>query len=274
VAFDLVVKFDAASAADVERIAELPIDTPSGATVPLRVVAAVRREMGANMILRENVQRRIVVSSNVAGRDLGSVVADIQEAVAAQVPMPDGYRVEYGGQFESQQSASQRLTVLGGAAIAGVFMMLVLAFGRARDALLVMVNLPLALIGGVAGVFLAGCVLSVASMIGFITLFGIATRNGIMMVSHIRHLQEVEGVTDLRQAVLLGASERLSPILMTALAAGLALVPIAMGMGQPGSEIQAPMAIVILCGLLTSTALNMLVVPTVYLAVRGRRDTA
>jgi Cu/Ag efflux pump CusA len=273
VAFDLVVKFDAASAADVERIAELPIDTPSGATVPLRVVAAVRREMGANMILRENVQRRIVVSSNVAGRDLGSVVADIQEAVAAQVPMPDGYRVEYGGQFESQQSASQRLTVLGGAAIAGVFMMLVLAFGRARDALLVMVNLPLALIGGVAGVFLAGGVLSVASMIGFITLFGIATRNGIMLVSHIRHLMDVEGVASFREAVERGARERLLPILMTAMAAGLALVPLALAGGESGSEIQTPMAIVILCGLATSTLLNMLVIPALYLW-SGTRWTA
>jgi Cu/Ag efflux pump CusA len=221
--------------------------------------------MGANMILRENVQRRIVVSCNVAGRDLGSVVADIQAAVAAQVAMPAGYRVEYGGQFESQQSASERLMVLGGAAVAGVFMMLVLAFGRARDALLVMVNLPLALIGGVAGVFLAGGVLSVASTIGFIALFGIATRNGIMLVSHIRHLMEEEGVASFREAVERGAHERLVPILMTALAAGLSLIPLAMAAGQSGSEIQTPMAIVILCGLATSTLLNMFVVPTLYL---------
>jgi CzcA family heavy metal efflux pump len=265
VAFDLVVKLDAASASDVERIADLPIDTPAGGTVPVRAVAAVRRETGANMILRENVQRRIVVSSNVAGRDLGSVVGDIQAVVAEQVPMPDGYRVEYGGQFESQQSASQRLAALGGAAIAGVFLMLLLAFGRARDALLVMVNLPLALIGGVAGVFLAGGVLSVASMIGFITLFGIATRNGIMLVSHIRHLMDVEGVGSFREAVERGARERLLPILMTAMAAGLALVPLALAAGESGSEIQTPMAIVILCGLTTSTLLNMFVVPSLYL---------
>jgi Cu/Ag efflux pump CusA len=228
------------------------------------VVADVRREMGANMILRENVQRRIVVSCNVAGRDLGSVVGDIRTAVA-QVPMPEGYRVEYGGQFESQQRASERLMILGGAAIAGVFMMLVLAFGRARDAWLVMVNLPLALIGGVAGVFLAGGVLSVASLIGFITLFGIATRNGIMLVSHIRHLLDAEGVVDFRTAVERGAHERLVPILMTAMAAGLALIPLALAAGESGSEIQTPMAIVILCGLTTSTLLNMFVVPTLYL---------
>jgi Cu/Ag efflux pump CusA len=145
------------------------------------------------------VQRRIVISSNVAGRDLGSVVDDIRVQIAKSVPMPAGYRVEYGGQFESQQSATNRLTVLFVGAIAGLFMLLVLAFGNARDASLVMVNLPLALIGGVAGVFLAGGVLSVASMIGFITLFGIATRNGIMLVAHIRHLMIEEGVTDFRR---------------------------------------------------------------------------
>jgi Cu/Ag efflux pump CusA len=265
VAFDLVVKLDASAAGDFERLAALPIHTPTGEAIPIREVADVRREMGANMILRENVQRRIVVSCNVAGRDLGSVVRDIQAAVAAQVAMPVGYRVEYGGQFESQQSASERLMVLGGAAIAGVFMMLVLAFGRARDALLVMVNLPLALIGGVVGVFLAGGVLSVASMIGFITLFGIATRNGIMLVSHIRHLMDEEGVTSFREAVERGAGERLVPILMTALAAALALVPLALAGGESGSEIQTPMAIVILCGLTTSTLLNMFVVPALYL---------
>jgi len=173
--------------------------------------------------------------------------------------------VEYGGQFESEESASQRLLGLGALVIAGLFMLLVIAFGRARDAVLVMLNLPLALIGGVAGVFLAGGVLNVATMIGFITLFGIATRNGIMLVSHLRHLMDEEGVTDFREAVLRGALERLVPILMTAMAAGLALVPLAVRSGQSGSEIQTPMAIVILCGLATSTLLNMFVVPTLYL---------
>ena len=263
-AFDLVVKFDTASA-DFEEIGDLPIDTPGGTPVPIRMLADVRREEGANMILRENVQRRIVISCNVSGRDLGSVVKDIQSAVGQAVPMPAGYRVEYGGQFESQQSASRRLSVLFVGVIAGLFMLLVLAFGRARDAVIVMVNLPLALIGGVVGVFLAGGVLSIAATIGFITLFGIATRNGIMLVSHIQHLMVEEGVTDFRQAVERGAHERLVPILMTAMAAGLALIPLALGGGKPGSEIQTPMAIVILCGLTTSTLLNMFVVPTLYL---------
>jgi CzcA family heavy metal efflux pump len=264
-AFDLVVKFDPTSQADFDRLADLPIDTPNGAAIPIRLLADVRREVGPNMILRENVQRRIVISANVAGRDLGSVVDDMQAAVAREVPLPAGYRVVYGGQFESGQNATQQLVLLGIAVVAGLFMLLVLAFGRARDAWLVMLNLPLALIGGVAGVFLAGGVLSVASMIGFITLFGIATRNGIMLVTHIRHLMEVEGVTDFREAVERGARERLVPILMTAMAAGLALIPLAMGGGRAGSEIQTPMAIVILCGLMTSTLLNMVVVPTMYL---------
>jgi CzcA family heavy metal efflux pump len=264
-AFDLVVKFDPRSQTDFDRLGDLPIDTPHGGPVPVRLLADVRREEGPNMILRENVQRRIVISSNVAGRDLGSVVEDMRTAVAQAVPMPPGYRVEYGGQFESEQSASRRLMLLGVGVVAGLFMLLVLAFGRPRDAWLVMLNLPLALIGGAAGVFLAGGVLSVASMIGFITLFGIATRNGIMLVSHIHHLIEEESVTDFREAVERGARERLIPILMTAMAAGLALIPLALSGGKAGSEIQTPMAIVILCGLMTSTLLNMVVVPTMYL---------
>jgi len=264
-AFDLTVKFDPSAASEFEGIADLPVDTPVGAIVPVRILADVRREEGPNMVLRENVQRRIVISCNVAGRDLGSVVRDIQTAVRQSVPMPAGYRVEYGGQFESQESASQRLAGLGVLVLAALFMLLVLAFGRTRDALLIMVNLPLALIGGVAGVFLSGGVLNIATMIGFITLFGIATRNGIMLVSHIQHLRQLEGVTDFREAVERGARERLAPILMTAMAAGLALIPLALSGGQSGSEIQTPMAIVILCGLATSTLLNMFVVPTLYL---------
>jgi Cu/Ag efflux pump CusA len=226
------------------------------------------------MILRENVQRRIVISANVAGRDLGTVVDEMRAAVAREAAMPPGYRVEYGGQFESEQNASRLLLLQGIAVLAGLFMLLVLAFGQPRDALLIMLNLPLALIGGAAGVFLAGGVLSVASMIGFITLFGIATRNGIMLVSHIHHLIEEEGVTDLREAVERAARERLIPILMTALAAGLALIPLALGGGKAGNEIQTPMAIVILSGLMSSTLLNMVVVPTMYLWVGGPRRSA
>lgn len=270
---DLVVKFDDASSADFERLADLPIDTPTEARVPIRLLADVRREEGPNMILRENIQRRIVISCNVAGRDLGSVIQDIRSVVERSAPMPAGYRVEYGGQFESQQSASERLLVLSIGVVVGLFLLLVLAFGRPRDAILIMLNLPLALVGGVAGVFLAGGVLSVASMVGFITLFGIATRNGIMLVSHIQHLMNEEGVTDFREAVERGARQRVVPILMTAMAAGLALIPLALGGGKAGSEIQTPMAIVILCGLTTSTLLNMIVVPAFYLRYGRPRAT-
>ncbi len=269
--FDLVVKLDESVRADMDRLALLPIEVSDGSTIPVSTVASVVREEGPNMVLRENVGRRIVVSCNVADRDLGSVIADIRSAIQEGVVLPPSYRIEYGGQFESQQSASDRLALLGFIALAGLFALLMLAFGRARDAFIVMANLPLALIGGVAGVFASGGVLSVASVIGFITLFGIATRNGIMLVSHIRHLREEEGVMDFRAAVERGATERLVPILMTALAAGLALIPLAISGGRAGSEIQTPMAIVILCGLATSTLLNMAVVPTLYLRF-GRRD--
>jgi Cu/Ag efflux pump CusA len=207
----------------------------------------------------------MVVACNVAGRDLVSVVEDIRGVVQPQFANIPGYRVEFGGQFESAQSAQRQIFLLGIAVIFGIGFLLRMAFGAGRDALFVMANLPLALIGGVAGVWLSDGVLSVGSLIGFITVFGIATRNGIMLVSHIRHLQLHENVTDLREAVLRGSTERLVPILMTALASGLALVPLAMAGGEPGSEIQTPMAWVILFGLISSTFLNMIVVPALYL---------
>jgi CzcA family heavy metal efflux pump len=264
IAFPLVVRYSLNELAEVNSIGDTPIQTPDGRQIPLSAVAAIQEDRGPNFVMRENVQRRTVVQSNVSGRDLRSVVNDIQARVAQSVRMPPGYRVEYGGQFESEAQASRQLLWLSLGVVAVMFLILSAAFGSSRDGLLIMLNLPLALIGGVLGVYLAGAVLSVASIVGFITLFGIATRNGIMLVSHIRHLQEHEGVTDFMAAVTRGASERLVPILMTALAAGLALMPIALSAGEPGSEIQAPMATVIMFGLATSTALNMIVVPVVY----------
>jgi CzcA family heavy metal efflux pump len=264
IAFPLVVRYAHDESTDLEAVGGTPIQTPDRRQIPLSSVATIQRDRGPNFVMRENVQRRIVVQSNVSGRDLRSVVNDIQGRVAQNVTMPQGYRVEYGGQFESEAQASQQLLWLSVGVVIAIFFILSSAFSSSRDALLIMVNLPLALIGGVMGVYLAGGVLSVASIVGFITLFGIATRNGIMLVSHIRHLQEQEGVTDFRAAVTRGATERLVPILMTALAAGLALVPIALSAGEPGSEIQAPMAMVIMFGLLSSTALNMVVVPIMY----------
>lgn len=198
------------------------------------------------------------------------VVNHVRRHVQASVNLPRGYHIDYGGQFESEAEASRLLLWLGLAVVLGILVILTAAFCSFTDAVIIMFNLPLALIGGVVGVFLSGGVLSVASIIGFITLFGIASRNGIMMISHIKHLMEHEGVTNFREAVLRGAIERLSPILMTALAAGLALIPLALGAGKPGSEIEAPMAIVILFGLLSSTFLNMVVVPAVYFRFGSR----
>ena len=263
-AFDLVVRYPSAAREDLEAVGDTRFTTASGAQVPLKALADIRRDRGPNTISRENVQRKIVVMANVAGRDLLGVVNEIQANVADNVMLPAGYSVEYGGQFESATEATNRLALFSAAVVAAVFLLLYMAFHSARDAAIVMLNLPLALIGGVAGVFVAGGVLSVASIIGFITLFGIATRNGVMLVAHIRYLLDSGEETDFDAAVRRGAMERLIPILMTALATALALVPLALRGGEPGSEIQSPMAVVILLGLLSSTVLNMIVLPAVY----------
>ena len=269
--YDLVVRYRDDQRANVDAIRETVVDTPSGARVPLKMLATIRDDIGPNLIMRENVQRRIVVSANTSDRDLRSVIDDIRTGIERDVKLPQGYHVEYGGQFESEQSASRTILLLGLAVVAGIFLVLFLAFGSFRNAMLIMVNLPLALIGGVLAVFASGGVLSIASLVGFITLFGIATRNGIMMVSHYEHLQTVEAAS-FEESVTRGSLERLSPVLMTALCAGLALVPLVIAGAAPGNELQAPMGVVILGGLLTSTALNMLVVPALY-ARFGKRSS-
>jgi CzcA family heavy metal efflux pump len=264
-AFDLVVRTGDGDGWSADALGDLPVRVPAGGHVRLGDLAAIERQQGPNMISRERAQRKIVVTCNVAGGDVSTVVGRIRERVDPLVDAAPGYRVEYGGQFESARRAGRVLTLLGFAVVLVIGLLLHMAFGSGRDAALVMLNLPLALIGGVVGVFVSGGVLSIAAIIGFITVFGIATRNGIMLVSHIRHLQVHEGETDLRAAVRRGALERLSPILMTALATGLALVPLALGGDRPGAEIQTPMAQVILCGLLSSMVLNMIVTPGLYL---------
>jgi CzcA family heavy metal efflux pump len=269
--YDVVVRMHADARRSIETLARTLIDTPSGARVPLAQVAEVRVDAGPNTINRENVQRRIIVQANVAGRDLGGVIRDVRAAVTSRVALPQGYFVQYGGQFESQEKATRQITIMSGAAIVGIFGLLYVALGSTRLAALVMANLPLALIGGVAMVFLAGGTLSIASLIGFITLFGIATRNGIMLISHYQHLMEEEGVA-FDNAIVQGSLERLSPILMTALVTGIGLIPLALGAGESGKEIQQPMAIVILGGIVSSTVLNMLVIPALYL--RYGRSTA
>lgn len=264
-AFELVVRLEGDEPWRLGTLGRLLVATPSGARIPLSEVARIEKFTGPNRISREQVERKIVVSCNVAGRDVMSIVNDCRDLIDPLLVDHPGYRVEYGGQFESAVEATRIITVLSVVVIIAIGFLLHLAFRSARDAALVMVNLPLALLGGVAGVYFSGGVLSVASLIGFITVFGIAARNGIMLVSHIRHLQEEEGVVDFYEAVFRGAMERLAPILMTALATCLALIPLALGGGQSGKEIETPMAIVILWGLITSMLLNMIIVPTLYL---------
>jgi Cu/Ag efflux pump CusA len=212
----------------------------------------------------------MVVQANVAGRDLGTVVSDLERRINAEVKLPEGYFIEYGGQHESARSATRTIGLFTVAAIVGIFLLLTVALGSVRNALLTLVNLPLALVGGVLAVALTSGMVSVASLVGFVTLFGIATRNGIMLVSHIEHLMAEER-RPLHDAVVQGSLERLAPILMTALSAGLALVPLVVASHEAGNEIQAPMGVVILGGLLSSTLLNMVVLPVLFQRF-GRAD--
>jgi Cu/Ag efflux pump CusA len=260
--YDLVVRFPDALRANAEAISGTVFDTPTGQKVPLSQLAQITTERGPNLITREDVQRKLVVQANVAGRDLGSTVADIEDRVGKSVPLPEGYHIVYGGQFESQSEATRMIGALSLLSIAAIFLILYAEFRSSRTAILVMANLPLALIGGLVAVLLTGRVVSVASLVGFVTLFGIATRNGILLVAHYRQLL-AEGAS-FHEAITRGSLERLSPILMTALTAGLALIPLVIGGGEPGNELQTPMAIVILGGLLSATALNMVVLPALY----------
>ncbi|HKY39050.1 MAG TPA: efflux RND transporter permease subunit [Polyangiaceae bacterium] len=266
-ATDVIVKYapDVLSSADAVRRVLVP--SPSGALVPVSALAEVRSDTGPNYVLRENVQRRIVVTANVSGRDLRGAYQDAR-ATIDRVELPAGVRLEYSGQFEREEAAALRLLVLGILAILGIGLIVATTLGSLRQTFIVLLNLPLALVGGVGGVYLAGGVLSVATTIGFITLFGIATRNGILLATRMRDLQ-LQGRAA-AEAAASAARERLAPILMTAVTAALGLLPLAMALGRPGSEIQAPMALVILTGLATSTVLNMLVVPTL-LARWGQR---
>ena len=286
--YDIVVRLDPAERQRIEQIGELILQGTTtggrGALVRLREVADIGPERTSNLIARENAQRKAVISTNIAdGYNLGDLVAEVRARVDPIVQRA-GYTVQYGGQFEAQQSASRSITVMGLGVAVVMFLLLQLSTGTARVALLVMLNLPLALIGGICAIYisespsllqntLALCglsteryiapVISIASMVGFITLFGIAVRNGILLVNHYDHLQKLEGKS-LRESILQGSMERLVPILMTALAAALGVVPLALAQGKPGSELLAPLAIVVLGGLLSSTFLNLFVVPAGY----------
>ena len=262
-AFELVVRYEDAYRADPEAIGRTLVTTPAGATIPLSQLADIAPARGPNTISRENVQRKIVVSANVAGRDVGGAVGELQDRVADGVALPPEYYVQYGGQFESGQEATRRITILSLFSIAAIFLIMFRTFRNFRTAFLLMVNLPLALAGGVLAVLAIGGTVNVATLVGFITLFGIAVRNGILLVSRYRDLHAA-GLS-LAASIRRGSMERLAPILMTALTAGLALIPLALGIGEPGKEIQAPLAVVVLGGLLTSTFLNMVVVPALFL---------
>lgn len=260
--FDLILRLNKNYTENIESVKKALIDTGNGRKVPLEEVAEIVSTGGPNTISRENVQRKLVVSANTSGRDVGSIIKDIRKTVDENISLPEGYRIEYGGQFESAQSASRTLSI---ATLAAILIIFILLFGEFRNAPLsaiVLLNLPLALIGGVLAVYFTSGIVSIPSIIGFITLFGIATRNGILLISKYKHLQETG--TPLHETVLNGSIDRLNPILMTALTSALALIPLVFNGDKPGNEIQSPMAIVVLGGLLTSTLLNIYLMPIVY----------
>jgi CzcA family heavy metal efflux pump len=259
---DLILKYDDANRGKIDHIKNTLIDTHNGQKIPLHYVADIVSTSGPNTINRENVQRKTVVSANVAGRDQKSVVEDIQKMVSEKIKLPEGYHVEYGGQFEAEAEASKTLMAMSLLSIMIIFLLLYQEFKNVAISGIILLNLPLALIGGVFSIYWTSGILSIPAIIGFITLFGVATRNGILLVSHYQTLHD-EGLT-LYDTIIQGSKDRLSPILMTALTAGLALIPLAMGGDLPGNEIQSPMAKVILGGLLTSTLLNVFIVPVVY----------
>lgn len=269
--FNLVVRVDEDDRKTMERIEDMMIDTADGQRIPLAEVADVVSAKGPNTINRENVKRKIVVSANTSGRDLRSVVNDIQDRIEREIKLPEGYHIEYGGQFESEQAASRTLMITSLMSIVVIFLLLYMQFKNSFESGVIMLNLPLALIGGVfALVFTTGEV-SIPAIIGFISLFGIATRNGMLLISRYNALRNEDGLT-VRESVLHGSLDRLNPILMTALSSALALVPLALRGGLPGNEIQSPMAKVILGGLLTSTFLNAFILPVVYEWMQGKEE--
>ena len=262
--FDMVMKLPENQRNDITAIENTLIETPSGGMIPVKQVADVYEENGPNTINHENTQRRIIVSCNVAGRDLGGTVEEIQNKIKKEIKLPQGYFITYGGQFESQKSASRLILILSIFSLIGIFLVLYSHFKSGRIVLQIMLNIPLALIGSVVAVMLTGGTFSIASMVGFITLTGIASRNGIMMISHYIHLVEHEGEQFDKKMIIRGSLERLVPVLMTALVAALALIPLTLDKAAPGKEILYPVATVILGGLLSSTLLDMIVTPVVF----------
>lgn len=261
--YEVVAKLPDVYRSDFNMLRSTPVDARGARFAELASIARIDKTTGPNLINREDVQRRIVVTANVTGRDLRGAASEVQAKIKQRVKMPSGYHTVLGGEFEAEAAASRTILALSVVALAGMIGLLFMAFRSWRDVALVMVNLPLALMGGAVAVYMGGGIMSIASLVGFITLFGIATRNGIMMITHYRQLLVVAGST-MRDAVIQGSVDRLIPILMTALTAALALIPIVLATGEPGNEIQAPMAAVILGGLTSSTLLNLVVIPPLF----------
>jgi Cu/Ag efflux pump CusA len=289
--FDLILRLNRNYTENIEQVKSALIDIGSGRKIPLEEIADIVSVGGPNAISRENVQRKIVVSANVSGRDLKGVVEDIKKNINQSIKLPEGYRIEYGGQFESAANATRTLFIASLLAICIIFLLLYSEFKNLTLSAIVLLNLLLALIGGVLAVYFTSDMVSIPSIIGFITLFGIATRNGILLISKYQHLQENYELRitnydtkdgdkteprnssfEIRNLIIDGSLDRLNPILMTALTTALALIPLVFQGEKPGNEIQSPMAVVILGGLLTSTLLNIYIVPIVYEMLQKRKN--
>jgi cobalt-zinc-cadmium resistance protein CzcA len=260
--FDVLVRFSPELRTDPEQIAALPVIAPAGERLRLRDVADVRIERAADLISRENNQRRIVIQSNVRGRDIGSFVAEARQMIAQAVPLPTGYLITWGGQFENQERATKRLFIVVPLALILIFGLLDIMFGSIKHSLIIILNVPFAAVGGIAALWLRGLNFNLSGSIGFIALFGVAVLNGVVMISYFNKLRD-EGWS-IREAVREGARTRLRPVLMTALVAGLGFIPMAIST-SPGAEVQRPLATVVVGGLVTSTFLTLFVLPLIYL---------
>ncbi|NDD64784.1 MAG: efflux RND transporter permease subunit [Acidobacteria bacterium] len=268
--FDVLVRFAPELRTDPEQIAELPVIAPAGERLRLRDVADVRIERAADLISRENNQRRIVIQSNVRGRDIGSFVAEARREIGRSVPLAPGYLITWGGQFENQERATKRLFIVVPLALLLIFGLLYVMFGSVRYSLIIILNVPFAAVGGIAALWLRGLNFNLSGSIGFIALFGVAVLNGVVLISYFNKLRD-DG-RSLSEAVREGARTRLRPVLMTALVAGFGFVPMALST-SPGAEVQRPLATVVVGGLVTSTFLTLFVLPLIYLMFERDRPT-
>ena len=259
--FDVVLRFPPSARTDDEALAVVPVVAPAGERVPLGRLARIKRVAAAEAINHENGERRLVVQSNVRGRDVGSFVAEAQELIGTRVTLPSGYYLAWGGQFENQQRAMQRLMLVIPLSLAIIFVLLFATFQRLRQATLVILNVPFALVGGVAALWVRGLTLNLSASVGFIALFGVAVLNGVVMIAAINALRDAGG--HLRPSIVSGAGTRLKPVLMTALVAAIGFLPMALSAGA-GAEIQRPLASVVIGGIITSTLLTLIVLPTLY----------